>query len=111
MPNKSTIQIKPGVRLIGLNPQIILAVFAGSSIWMQHFPEVDFVITCATDGKHGRGSRHYFGNAIDIRTRTLNADDAHKAHRLLAGALSVEFDVILEPDHIHVEWDPKHGST
>ena len=108
------LQIKPGVKLIGLGPQILLAINIAHSLWHKKWPRVPLTITCATDGKHGTGSRHFFGNAVDIRTRDLpggsKGESAKDARNELQAALSGEFDVVYESTHIHIEWDPKHGS-
>ena len=72
------------------------------------------VITSGTegfdgDGVHGKGSKHYSGEAFDCRTR--NIPGAHSAKMAIVDAikrvLSKDFDIILEKDHIHVEYDPK----
>ena len=115
------LQIKSGAKLIGINTQIVIALQITESLWKENWPNVPVTVTCGTDGKHGQGSRHYFGNAVDIRTRDLphnedeetgnNSEAAKHARQLLGQRLGNEFDVVLESDHIHIEWDPKHGST
>lgn len=65
----------------------------------------DAIITSARDGEHSANSLHYEGKAIDLRTRDLD-DDTQADYRLrLAASLLPSFDVVLESDHIHVEWD------
>jgi hypothetical protein len=77
----------------------------------------ELVITEITGGKHGVGSRHFVGLAIDYRRWTLRlrthpdldeVDHAPEAVRLIAHRLRGQFDVVLEKTHIHVEFDPKH---
>jgi len=56
------------------------------------------------------GSLHAKGQAADIRTRDI--DDVHKKAlyaRCLATLFPLGFDVILEADHMHIEYDPKPG--
>ena len=65
------------------------------------------VITSGTDGRHMEGSLHYCGNAFDFRTRHVQPDDRMALATTLSAALGEEFDVVLESDHIHVEFDPK----
>jgi len=67
----------------------------------------DCTITSLCDGKHSRNSKHYEGNALDLRTRHLKGDDAQKIKDVLANRLGSKYDVILEGNHIHVEFDPK----
>lgn len=67
----------------------------------------DFVITSLCDGRHSKNSLHYFGNAFDIRTRHLSEEEKQDVVVLLAKMLGKDYDVVLESDHIHVEFDPK----
>jgi hypothetical protein len=66
------------------------------------------VLTSGTDSKHGEHSHHYKGCAIDLRTRDI-PDDAVKQRIVeeIQFRLQSQFQVILEGDHIHVEFDPK----
>lgn len=68
---------------------------------------VPFVVTSTVEGEHMEGSKHYGGNAFDIRTRQLAPANQKKMVKDLKAALGPDFDVELESDHIHVEFDPK----
>lgn len=61
------------------------------------------------DGVHGKGSKHYSGEAFDCRTRNIPGDHRAKVEifHTIKRVLGKDFDVILEKDHIHVEYDPK----
>ncbi len=61
----------------------------------------DLVITSGTDGQHMANSRHYKGEAVDIRTSNLK-DRAATIGRLKA-ALGPLFTVLDEGDHLHVQ--------
>jgi hypothetical protein len=61
----------------------------------------DLVITSGSDGTHDPNSRHYRGEAVDIRTRTLANPEAVRAK--LAAVLGPKFSVINEGDHLHVQ--------
>jgi hypothetical protein len=50
------------------------------------------------------GSLHYRGFAVDLRLPTDNKEEIRAE---LAASLGAEYDVILEIDHIHIEYDPK----
>lgn len=67
-------------------------------------------ITSASDGLHMRNSRHYTGEAIDLRTRQLDSEQRKALRAAIASVLGFDFDVIDEVSHIHVEFDPKGGS-
>jgi len=62
-------------------------------------------VTSALDGVHKTGSLHYQGLAIDIRSRTL-PDELTIANEL-RDDLGPDYDVLLERDHIHIEYDPR----
>ena len=103
------IRFKRGVKLRGMSPQIGIAINVADGVYGDLGYET--VVTSVCDGKHSPGSLHYVGLAADFRTRHLNHADLHhiKAHGKLRSRLGVEFDVVLERDHIHVEWQPKRG--
>ena len=63
-------------------------------------------ITSGTDGKHMRGSKHYSGEALDIRTRGLTKSNVTRVLGTLSARLGREYDVVLEKDHIHIEYVP-----
>ena len=99
-------ELKQGVKPLGIKTEIILAVFIASEVYKSF--EVDFVITSITDGKHSQqNSFHYSGNAIDIRIKNIPAkkmiDDIFLEIRR---RLTKDYQVILEPTHIHIEYQP-----
>ena len=61
----------------------------------------DLFITSLRDGNHSPGSLHYDGLAFDM----------HYPHSVtvqhIKAVLGPGWDVVLEPDHIHCEYDPK----
>lgn len=64
------------------------------------------VITSAADGVHMMGSRHYTGEAIDIRSSNIDAVMKTRLVQSLRAVLGDHFDVVDEVDHIHIEFDP-----
>lgn len=95
--------LKTGVKLSGLQPQIVLAIIVAEGIWGGE----PLTITSVSDGLHSHTSLHYSGNGVDFRTRDIE-DPAGKTARLKA-ALGVDFDVILESDHVHLEYQPRRA--
>ena len=63
----------------------------------------EMTITSAKDGVHGTNSLHYAGRAVDLRIRDFT--DMWKMY--LQKALGKDWDIVIEPDHIHVELDKK----
>lgn len=101
--------IKPGV---AWNPSAEMARASGIAASIYAALGVPFVITSGTDGTHITGSLHYSGNAMDLRRWDLDAKGkTGLAVSQLESALGSNFDVVLESNHIHVEFDPKTGTT
>lgn len=65
---------------------------------------LDLIVTSTYEGTHSPSSLHYDDNAIDIddppEYKQAMTDD-------IKNLLGRDFDVILEKDHIHIEYDPK----
>ena len=101
--------LKPGVRVAGLRPEILIAVVAAERVYAEM--GVDCVITACVDGVHQAGSLHYCGLAVDLRSRDFRPGDADKAIARIKQCLGADYDVVLENDHIHVEFDQKQPLT
>lgn len=69
------------------------------------------VVTSLTDSHEDRPqSLHNKGLAADLRTRNIPADLLRSVHGSLVSVLNpLGFDVVLEGNHIHIEFDPKPG--
>ncbi len=69
-------------------------------------------ITSANDSKHKDGSAHYDDRAFDIRTKNIVgiADFPLVARQWVERMIVLlgdAYDVLLEENHIHVEYDPE----
>ena len=100
------IRIKAGVQLTGIRPEIVLAIFAASWVYSKYGKPL--CITSGLDGKHSATSLHYAGQAVDLRTRHLDKEVAESIAAELNAALGDHYDVILEANHIHVEFQPRY---
>ena len=101
-------RIKQRVDLRGLQPQMVLALIAADRVFACATHEM--TVTSCTDGKHGPRSLHPSGNAVDIRTVRAGIDKGEAtflAHKIRA-VLNDQFDVVVEKDHLHIEFDPKN---
>ena len=94
---------KRGVSLEGLLRCMTPVLIAGETIYGEHGAE--FVITCHKKGIHSPGSKHYCGKALDLRTRDFKKKDLEKVVKEIRTLLGISFTVILEKDHIHVQYD------
>lgn len=94
------LKIKDGVTPHNLNIAAELANIAEENGLL-------LVITSGTDGTHMKTSKHYLGDALDVRTSNLTNEQIQMVKLNLMGKLGSDYDVIRESDHIHVEYDPK----
>lgn len=69
----------------------------------------DCWVTSGREGKHMRLSLHWKGKAIDVRTWGLTDSEGYIAAADIKKLIGTAFDVIYEedPDHMHIEYDPK----
>lgn len=90
---------------------VIIAAVANEAAMIQIPPEV--VITSVSDGVHSKNSRHYFGEAVDVRSKNFPS----KAAKILflkrvLNRLGENYQGFLEAEgtsneHFHFEYDPK----
>ncbi|RLD00690.1 MAG: hypothetical protein DRI46_06770 [Chloroflexi bacterium] len=97
-------KLKKGVVIAGLNLRMRPVLKACEAV--MNDMRVDFVITAGLEGLHSAGSLHYYGLAIDVRTRDLRIKSRKIAAARIQNILGGDYDVVLEKDHIHVEYDP-----
>lgn len=99
------IRVKKGVDLSGLRPEILLAIVVADSVYARHGEEC--VVTSVREGTHGRGSLHFVGLAVDFRTKRIDPDKVRSIAEEIGSRLGAQYDVVLKPNHIHVEFQPK----
>jgi hypothetical protein len=100
------ISIKPGASIKGIRPEIIFAAMVAQEVYRDTYSSL--VITSGLDSLHGEHSLHYSGEAIDLRINNLPPGRAVEVMTEIKKRLGAEFDVVLEVDHIHIEFDPKN---
>lgn len=114
------VMIKPGVSLIGLQPPMLMAQAEAREVYREH--GYIFVITSGLEGKHGVGSLHFVGLALDYRVRSteeywpggiwnIPLPERRVMARELRDRLGAQYDVVLKPDHLHSEFQPKVGTN
>ena len=69
------------------------------------------IVTSVEDGRHTATSLHYRGRALDLRTRDLSHAQKRKYAIALRSALGPGWEVIIESDHIHVEYEYQHSEV
>lgn len=103
--------IKPGASIAGLQVEMQPVMKHADRIWRELGEEcwiTSGTETADQNGKllHSAGSLHYYGYALDLRTRYFD-DNGQEAARQLRSALGHSYDVVVESNHIHVEYDPR----
>jgi len=102
--SKATMKIKKGVSLQGLRLVMRPVLIEADLIWQKLGQEL--VITSCTEGEHSAHSLHYYGYALDFRTRYFTQDEKWEAYCNLVQALEYEgYDIFMHDTHIHVEYD------
>ena len=98
-------ELKSGVKLVGLHPELHLGLVIANEVYASH--GVNMVITSVLDGKHSKTSLHYAGYAADLRIKNLGNTDPYDVAKEIKRRLGVDFDVIVESNHIHLEFQPR----
>lgn len=97
-------KFKEGVKFDGVRGPILKALWLAEPVMEKYG---DFVVTSLLDGKHSEKSLHYAGLAADLRTRHMKPNEITEAADKLRESLGKNYDVVVESDHIHMEYDPK----
>lgn len=93
----SRVSIKAGVEFA--HDSLALGRILATLLLLDH--DGDLVITSGSDGAHSPTSRHYRGEAVDLRTRNMR--DPKAVQRALMAALGPKFSVLDEGDHLHIQ--------
>jgi hypothetical protein len=96
--------LKAGVRIQGVSTELTFAMWIVAEVFRDN--NIPLVVTSCVEGTHTRGSEHYQGNAIDLRTRDMPADKVKYVRDVLAQRLGADFQILVEKDHLHVGYFP-----
>jgi len=88
-----------GVDLSELHPAIWNAIKHVCTAWNGE----EVVITSTWEGTHLPWSKHYQKQAIDVRLPSRQVQEKVQRLKQLLGH---GYDVLIEKDHVHIEWDP-----
>lgn len=110
----SSIRTKDGVPRDSLTENAVRA----AAVAKKYFDElnISFLVTSTTDStsssdsktRHMVGSKHDHGDAVDISIRGLGGAAAVKSIvDNIRRDLGDDYDVLIDKDHIHIEYDPK----
>lgn len=99
--------LKNCVSATGLRPELLLAILIAERVYQKHGHTL--TVTSLLDGRHSKTSLHYAGQAADFRTTAANIPNSTIDAIVtdLRKALTVDYDVVKEADHIHLEFQPR----
>lgn len=92
---------KEGVKLAGLEFIMREVLINADEIWSDNGQEL--VVTSTTESVHSAASLHYYGLAVDFRTRYFDDITKQKVYKQLLKKLGDKYTVVSEPTHIHVQ--------
>ena len=96
-----------GARIHGLRPEMVVALIIIKDAFDSH--GANCIITSGIEGKHGRASLHLVGAALDFRTGGMDRELVSKIAVEIREGLGLDFDVVIERTHLHIEYQPKQG--
>ncbi len=100
------LSLKHGVNVKGIKGEIIIAMIIVNEVY-DSYGYSECVITSVDDRKHSERSLHYKQLAFDVRTRMIQPIAQQMVANEIAKKLGEQYDVVLEKDHIHIEFDIK----
>lgn len=97
------------VRIKSITPELLFGLLVLDEIFTQSTDPSNrpMVVTSVNDSTHQAGSLHYEGRAADVRIHGLTEPVVDIIVAKAKAVLGLDFDVVLEVDHIHLEYDPK----
>lgn len=113
MAARAQLRFKAGVIAYKVHPALHSALITSAELFFEMFAR-PLTVTSLADSRHSAGSRHYpaaktgwMTGAADLRVWGLTEQDRINFALALGDALGVDYDVIDEVDHIHIEYDPE----
>ena len=97
-------KIKPEVSLLGLKPEMIVALIVAEKIIDSYGAQS--VITSGVEGEHSKpSSKHYLGYALDLRSRDVPEDERKDCANDISISLGSEFYCAYEKNHFHIQFN------
>ena len=96
--------LKKGVNIQGMSTELLFGLNVADAVYKELGYEL--TVTSVLDGRHSLTSLHYAGNAADLRIRGIS--DPQAIVDMLKARLGVNFDVLLESNHIHIDYQPRN---
>ena len=105
------LRFQPAVR-IGFLTDPLAELLRAATVW-SYRRRVDVDVNSINDPAPGRVATtlHDFDLAVDFDTDGDRAADLESLEEYLRATLPVQYDVVFEGDHVHVEWDARRGPS
>ena len=101
--SKSFLKFQSGVVV----PRVCIIAAAAHNARLSLDIPWDTLVTSGNDKVHMRGSKHYSDEALDFRTRDISDANILRWASAIRSRLGKDYQVVIENDHLHVEFDPK----
>ncbi len=98
-------RFKTGVYVRGISPELLVGLAVMDKVYEENGYRM--TVTSVSDSRHSEKSLHYSGRAADLRTYDLGPETTQTIHQQGRRELPMDFDLVLEADHFHLEYDPK----
>lgn len=95
-------ELKSGISLAGLQPIMRPVLREAERIWKEYGRAEGVTVTCCREGTHSAVSWHYYGYALDLRTRYFSEAESSDVYEDMKTALP-NYDIIKHDTHIHAE--------
>ncbi len=97
-------KIKDDVSILGMHPEMIIALMIADKIIDKYGARC--VITSGVEGKHSKKtSKHYVGYGLDLRSRDVAEDERQDCADEIGAALGTEFYCAFEINHFHISYN------
>lgn len=97
------LRFEPGIFCRNFRLEVAL-VLHHAAAWAT-LARIGVTVNSLGDRRHGPKSQHPYDLAVDLDTDGDKPDHLKLLGEYLSRVLSAEYDVIVEADHVHVEWD------
>lgn len=100
------VTFKQGVDFTNISRVIWFAVSVAAAVY-EDYGATEIVVTSGRDGQHKPNSKHYEnpGRAVDLRIWNLEQKHWAEATKRIGNVLGSQFFVLLEPKHIHIQYN------
>lgn len=94
-------------RIRGIQPEMLFALMVAESVYRGMGSELVVTSVGELSNSRVKGSKHLSGYAVDLRVRDMDTPTREAVSWDIRQKLGSDYDVVLESNHIHIEFDPE----